>query len=562
MQTMKRIGLLLSFIFTLPSLYPQDSSILVFGLVPDFSPTTFVDKNGEPAGFHIELFSRILDELGYQYEYKVGAFPELYEDLQENEVDLFCTIIRTVAREPLFYWPSEAVSTGWGQLFVKSGVVINDITNLQGLRIGMVKDEALGVNFLEFLGHLNIQVEPVYFSNFDTLIQAVSEMEVFGGVAFNTLLLGEHRVQPTAIVFSPLSSYAVTGASNNKMIPIIDQMSLRLRELKDDPDSYYWDMYEHWLSTEHIVEVEFPFWLKYFIILSFSLILILIIFSRILRFRIAKRTVELQTLTDSLEEQVKIRTEELKVASEKLIQSEKMALTSRLVAGFAHEINTPIGVALTSLTFNDDLLRKLNQKYQEDDLSTDDFSKFLKNSSESITICLKNLRRSIELIGNFKNISSDQIRHEKGEIVLKDYIDSIILTISPELKKTRLRLHTNLAYKHVSSYPSVLTHIIINFVMNTLNHGFDDGENGDIYITARVREQHIQIIYTDNGRGINPEIIDYIFEPFFTTRRVYGNTGLGLNIVNNLVYEKLKGSIQVRSKAGCYSCFIVEFPVS
>ncbi len=557
---MKKAVILIFFCTFISNIYSQNESVIRFGLVPDYPPTTFVDENGTPTGFFIELFSRIMDDLGYEYEYEIGLFTELYEGILNNEIDFFCSLLRIPSREDQIYWPSEAATTGWGQFFIKPGNSFNDILTLQNQKIGLVTEEAEGQNFIEYLKSLNIQTEVVYFDSFEKLIQAVWDESVIGGVAHNTRLLEEDRIQPTTIVFSPLSSYATTGARNKDMIPRVDAISTRLHELKNDPDSYYWQLYEKWMSTERVEKKVVPQWVTVFFIFLFSIILLLYSFSRILRLKIELSTRALRDLNDSLEEKVAERTLELKDTSEKLIQSEKLALTSRLVAGIAHEINTPIGVALTSMSYSEELLANLEEAYRSDELSTDDFDNYIKNSRESLTISLKNIRRAVDLIRNFKNISSDQVRYDLITVNLKEYFNSILLTVSPELKKTRLRVHTNFTDKEITSYAAVFTQIIVNFVMNSLSHAFRKGETGNLYISVLASGGICRIIYTDDGAGISPDIKEHIFEPFFTTNRSQGNTGLGLSVVNNLITEKLKGTIQVRSKPDRYTCFIIEFP--
>ncbi len=551
------------FITLLPlfTLNAQDDFVIQFGLVPDFPPTTFVDYNGNPTGFYIELFSRIIDELGYEYQFVVAPFREHYENLLHNHIDFFCTILRTPQREKLFYWPEEPVSTGWGQFFVKNGKILKNIQDLHNKKVGMVEDEAQGQNFLEYMKKLDIPIKPVYFTNFEELISAVVKEEVLGGVAYNTLILNEKRIQPTAIVFSPLASYATTSAGNVKMIPIVDQISARLEELKSDSQSYYWDLYDAWMATERIEQAVIPFWLIYFFLLCFIIIIMLFIFSRILKEKVQLRTQELSHLTASLEEKIEERTLDLKEASHKLIKSEKQALTSKLVAGVAHEINTPIGVALTALTYNQELLSKLNTSYKQEELDSEEFDKYLDRSSESMKICLVNLQRAIDLIQNFKNVSSDQIRDEMSVINLKEYTENIILAVYPELKKTRLKVHTNLADRMIQTYPGALTHIFINLILNTLRHGFDPGEEGHIYISFLKKENSCRILYSDTGKGIPPEIMDHIFEPFYTTNRHKGNSGLGLSILMNVLNDKLNGTIQLRSEPGRYTCFEINFPV-
>ena len=539
----------------------QDHFVIKIGLVPDSPPTAFVDKKGNPSGFYTELFSRILDELGYSYEYTIGGYTELYEGLLDNQVDFFFPITRDAGREPLFHWLQEPASIGWGQFFMKAGYALKDIQQLQNRKVGIVEDDIPGRNYLKTLELLGIPVEPVLFSDFQRLADAVTEEKILGGVSYNTLIWDDKRVQPRTLVSPPPTGYAATSADNMRMVPIADQISQRLIELKGDPDSYYWALYERWISAERRNQCLIPLPLVSLLFLLSCTAAMIVVFTRLFRKKVIQRTRRLSDLTVTLQKKTEESSRELEEVAEKLIQSEQQALASRLVPSIAHEINTPIGVALTSLTYNQDLLKNLNKLYSVGNLGAADFKKYLKSSGESMDLCLLNLQRAIDLIRNFKNVSAQQVREEMSVVNLKEYTKDVILTVYPELKKTRLKVHTNLADRMIQTYPGALTHILINLILNSINHGFEQGEEGDIYISFLREKETCRILYSDNGKGIPPETAQDIFKPFYTTGRDKGNSGLGLSILMSVLKEKLKGSVELRTKPGRYTCFDIRFPV-
>jgi signal transduction histidine kinase len=538
-----------------------DDQIIRFGLVPDYKPFTFVDEKGNPSGFYIELFSEIIREFGYEPEFIVAPFQDLYPRILNDEIDLFSTILRIESREDLFYWPREATVTGWGQFFIRTSNELNDVHELQHQNVGIVRDEAQGQVFQEYMKDLGIIVETTAYENFEDMINAVIDGRVIGGVAQNTVLWGNEKIKATGIVFSPLNGYTTSSITNYRMIPLIDQFSERLGELKNDSNSYYWSMYKKWYSSERYIPTVLPEWFRIAVLGALSLVLLLLTFSWYLQKRVNKATMELKHLNESLEEKVAQRTVDLQKAAEKLVDSEKASITMRLVGGIAHEINTPIGIAVTATSHLESEIKRLKKSYKEDKLSMEQFEDFLDESSDVLSMTSSNLQRSADLINNFRSVNSDQSLKEKREIELNSYIKSIVKSIQPQFKKTKHKIHLSLKHCSIVTYPDILIHILLNLMINSLTHGFKDREAGHIYITAREENGHITITHTDSGCGISKETAEHIFEPFYTSNRAEGNTGLGLSIVYNFINDILKGSITVQSQLGVYTKFSIKFDV-
>lgn len=273
-----------------------------------------------------------------------------------------------------------------------------------------------------------------------------------------------------------------------------------------------------------------------------------------------KRTHELEELNTSLEDRVRQRTQELAVASQRLVESEKQALTSRLVAGVAHEINTPVGIALTSITFAGESLTSLSQ---EDSLDTqnEDVGDSFNIINEAIEIAEKNLKRAGGLIQSFKNVSSDQLSLNKRTFHLPEAVNDIVVSMKSMLRKKNVDISIDIPDIVLDSYPGVFTHVLGNLINNSLKHGFVDDRNGEIQISAKIDGATLFFEYWDNGIGISKELEGSIFDPFITSKRNSGSIGLGMNIVKNLVVEKLQGTIDVESSQGEYTRFIIKFPI-
>ena len=255
--------------------------------------------------------------------------------------------------------------------------------------------------------------------------------------------------------------------------------------------------------------------------------------------------------------------ENLKSAQDHLIESEKMASLGELVAGIAHEINTPIGVGVTASSHLAGETNALAKQYESGDVTQGDFETYIETARESTGLILSNLERASDLILNFKQVAVDQSHEEKRDIALLNYIQSVLKSLSPRLKQGG---HTVVVEGdkelNVLSYPGAIAQIITNFVTNSLVHAFEKGQSGLIEVIVTKNEDLAEIHYRDNGKGMDESVMDNVFQPFYTTKRNNGGTGLGMSIVFNIISQKLNGSIDVESKPDKGTWFTLSFPIS
>lgn len=241
----------------------------------------------------------------------------------------------------------------------------------------------------------------------------------------------------------------------------------------------------------------------------------------------------------------------LQNASEKLIKSEKMASLGSLVAGIAHEMNTPIGNSLTVATA---LREKGNQfcgAVREGTLKKTVLNEFLDTLTEATALLENNTRRAAQLVGNFKQVAVDQSSERRRCFDLQQAIEETLWTLEPTLKHTHHQIHTSIPEGiQCDSYPGAIGQILTNLVSNSLHHGFENQPEGRIEIQAFCAQGMINLDYIDNGCGISPSFINKVFDPFFTTKLGKGGSGLGLHIIYNLVTGLLGGDIKIASEPG------------
>ena len=255
--------------------------------------------------------------------------------------------------------------------------------------------------------------------------------------------------------------------------------------------------------------------------------------------------------------------QQLKTTQIQLIESEKMAALGSLVAGVAHEINTPIGISVTAASVLAEDATDFSNIYQSGKMKRADLETFLDTARESSRMILANLKRAADLVQSFKQVAVDQSSESQRCFYLKEYLEEIILSLIGNLKKTKHTIKiTGDANLTLNSYPGALSQIVTNLVMNSLIHAYGEEEAGQIQLDFQREGEQLILQYSDDGQGIKPENISQIFDPFFTTNRSQGNTGLGLHIVYNLITQKLRGTIQCESQVGRGTKFTLKLPIT
>ena len=271
---------------------------------------------------------------------------------------------------------------------------------------------------------------------------------------------------------------------------------------------------------------------------------------------------ELRNLNDNLENKVDTRTKELtdavshlKATQERMIEQERLASLGALVAGVAHEINTPLGVAMLSSTNITDIVKNLTHKVEQQHLSKHDLESSLSDITESGNALVHNLRKAAELIANFKQVAVERNLTERSTINLKNWLLTQLSSLQPLMKQSGINVNATLPEKTIilTTYPSKLSQVLVNIAQNVAVHAYDKSyttEQKTLDIEVQDKSDIIAITMTDKGMGMEQEILNKIYDPFFTTNRSSGGTGLGLSIVHSIVKGTLEGDIEVSSELG------------
>ncbi|MCK4346550.1 MAG: hypothetical protein KAX05_14800, partial [Bacteroidales bacterium] len=287
---------------------------------------------------------------------------------------------------------------------------------------------------------------------------------------------------------------------------------------------------------------------------------------------IAQKNVKLEQQKDEIltaneelnvqKEELQSTLENLKRTQSQLVESEKMAALGGLVAGVAHEINTPVGIGVTAISGLIEETRRMAELYKKEEISRADFKEYLSSTNNSAKLTQKNLERTASLVQSFKQVSVDQSSEQQREFLLKAYLEDVIRSLYPKFKRRDIEINIDCDEElNLNSYPGTFAQIFTNLVLNSITHGIGDKEKGKISINVRKSNGELEIEYGDDGKGIPEEILPKIFDPFVTSDQSKG-TGLGLHIVYNLITQKLKGTIKCESKTGEGVKFLIKLPLA
>ena len=286
----------------------------------------------------------------------------------------------------------------------------------------------------------------------------------------------------------------------------------------------------------------------------------------------SRASVEIERMQNEqhLETRVKERTQELENALHKikkqthaqLLDSEKMSSLGSMVAGFTHDINTPIGLSITGVSYIQAEAKKITKAIETGTLSKTALNEYLENSVKMAEAMAKSLDKAKELVRSFKLISVDQHLNNTKLIHLKAYVDDILLSLHFKLKHTQIRVNNNIPMAlDLSTQASVFFQIFGNLILNSIKHGFDGNEEGQIDIDAKQENDILYIKYKDSGKGMNKETLKHVFEQFYTTKKDDGGTGLGMYILYDLIVNTMGGKINVVSEIDQGTEFNIEVPI-
>lgn len=281
--------------------------------------------------------------------------------------------------------------------------------------------------------------------------------------------------------------------------------------------------------------------------------------------RVAQRTQALSVAYHAAEaarEELAEMLERLQKTQSELLESEKLASLGSLVAGVSHELNTPIGVALTTASTMEYDISSFRQAVEGGAVKKSYLNSFLQRNAEMGQLLVQSCHRAADLVSSFKQVAVDQTSERRRTFNLLELVENNLATLRPSLKHEKWSIRVDIPPDIVcASYPGPLGQVLVNMIQNTARHAFEGRDGGTVQISAKRVADAVEMVIADDGAGMPPGTLAHIFEPFFTTRLGQGGSGLGLTISRNIVIGLLGGTIQAHSELGVGTTMVLTFPL-
>lgn len=267
--------------------------------------------------------------------------------------------------------------------------------------------------------------------------------------------------------------------------------------------------------------------------------------------------------------------DQLKQTQSALVTQEKMAALGQLVAGVAHEVNTPLGVALTSGTMVQEQVHALAAQVEAGNVTRGAVRRVVEDASQGLGLMVANLRRAADLIQSFKQVAVDRGQTSTRRTAISTCVQELLQSLSP-----LTRQHGAVLLLHVERDATLemaageLQQVLTNLIVNALVHAFPEsvrqaldarGERPTVNVRATLaltdQRPSLSLTVTDNGCGMDDEVARRALEPFFTTRRGQGSTGLGLHIAYSLITGRFSGTLELTTSPGAGACWKLVLPI-
>jgi ABC-type amino acid transport substrate-binding protein/nitrogen-specific signal transduction histidine kinase len=512
----------------------------------DWAPLSIVEGS-EFEGILSDYMKILENKTTIHFNYvKTRKWVDVLTKFENNEIDFIPGVANTKSIQNIGLVSNSFVKFNFAIITNEKGSFVNGLKGLNGKTVALPKS---------FTSNIIIRTKYPKIKVIDTKtvkesLRLVSEGKVDASVGHEAISVYNIKkyfknLKIVGLSKEEFTHHMLIKRTNPELLSIVNKVIASITQKQKE------DIKERWIKTNVSTEVDYS--LLYKIVGIFFMILMIVLYF-IKKLSLAKKNIEITN--EKLNENIV----ELKNTQEKLVESEKMASLGGLVAGVAHEINTPVGIGLTGITHFLDISKELKTKYESDNMTQDEFETFLNLSNELGVQINSNLQRTVKLVQSFKQVAVDQTSENKREFNLKKYIEEVLLSINSETKKTNLDIDVSCDETLViNSYPGALAQVIINLVLNSIHHAYDENDKGNILINVSRLDNTITLKFIDDGKGISKENLMKIFDPFFTTNRQHGGTGLGLNIIYNIVTTKLSGKIVCDSKETEGTTFLVTF---
>ena len=539
-------------------------AVIMVGGDRDYPPYEFLDKNGEPTGYNVELTRAIAEVMGMKVQFRLGAWSEMRSDLQSGKIDVLQGMSHSAERtgEVEFSLPHTIVNHA---VFArKDSPPVNTLEELAGRSVavhrgGIMHDYLLRTGFS---GRLVLTDTPA-----DALRQLAAGMTDYAVVAIvpGMYIIRELKLTNLLPVVRNVASHRYCYAVDKGNAELLSRFNEGLAILKQT--GQYELIYNKWLGVLDPERVNLRTIVKYAAVVVVPLILLLggfALWSRTLHGQVALRTAD---LTREIAER-RHAEEELRLNQQQLVQADKMAALGVLVSGVAHEINNPTGLILLEVPilkrFHADASKVLEGYYREHgDFSCGGlpYSRMREEIPRSLDKLVDSGKRIKRIVDDLKDFA------RKGDSACSEIVDlNAVVQASVRLVEPSIRKATTcFSAEYGSNLPQIrgnaqrIEQVLVNLILNACQALPNSSRAIDLSTCYDPQRGVVVLRLRDDGTGISPEHLSRLTDPFFTTKRDEGGTGLGLSVSAGIVKEH-GGTLEFESPPDCGTTVTLTLP--
>lgn len=548
----------------------KDHPVVTIGLDPSYAPFEFNDE-GEYKGMSIDYLTWIEEQLGIDIQIvNFDSWSGLLNAAYEQKIDMTGAIIKTENRMPHLLFTDTFYSNS-DVILVRTDSKTVTENDLKHLKTGVIRDYSVAFYLREKYPDMDlVEVdnikEGLRMLSFGDLDAFVTD---FSQAAYYIYKVGYQNIY--AIESSKISLDGDLRFGVRKDYPIlVDVVNKVLRSM---PTEVKLQIDQKWIGLTLKPTLSGKKWygLLVTVFVLSSIVIAFVFISYLLKKEVNSKTAQLQKINQTLEEKVKERTNELEQVIEDLnrtqnqvIQSEKMAFLGKLVAGVAHEINTPLGVILTSSSYLESTNEEFFVALENNAISKEALLKYLNKVDDSAHLIQINSQRVSLLVQAFKELALEHKHDSPAPFNLKAYCDMAISSVKNQYETKDIIFDNTIDESIIiTHYSNSILLVLTQLILNAVQHAFENKKDGVVSVSCEFLDfSVIQICVCDNGIGISNDIKPQLFDPFFTTSSDIEHMGLGLHIVYNIVNQQLNGSIDLFDMPGGGSVFEVKIPLS
>lgn len=553
---------------------------LYVSVKPGWAPIAFLSENGEFRGISIDLLKKVEQKLGVRFD-RVQA----KEDIMQETADIIIAVAPAILHQQSRYTPLNApyLDSSFA-IYSKKENDFKVLRNLEGKKVAVFRTSYIAQSLALNHPELDLYAADIVEEALDAVRSGKVDAYIGNSIIIDYTLInqGFRDLKVSGITPYKFKIYMAVKTNSPLLRSSIEKAinAISANERKSILDAW---------TLKPTKEKNINYKLIFFILALSSLVTHFLysankklskeieqrkkIESELLNehnklesseFTIRQYLNDLKSLNETLEEKVKERTKDLEIEVEErkaaervlletqnaLIEKEKFASLGVLVAGVAHEVNTPIGVGVTAISHLREKSHDLIDLYRTNLIKRSNLEEYFEVIVNATRIIEINLNRASDLVRSFKEVSVDQSGEDIREINLLAYIQQILMSLQPNFKKRPINIelsniNENLVLKIQAG---AFSQVISNLLLNSLHHGFDENQPGLITISAVIEKQDLVLVYEDDGKGVPKENLRKIFDPFFTTKKGSGGSGLGLHVVFNIINQTFFGKIDVHSE--------------